>query len=733
MRHARAVPFALAVLTLAGWMPRAARSGEDLIPVADVAGKSRADAHVALSAQGFLVAVFEVAGTPEGTVAAQAPEKGTLLSAGGPVRIDVRVKPVASTAPDAGELAPAAAAAAVGEKFVAEFKAVSGEAKDKGKVVRQTPAAGEALDLRGTLVLEHVPDDALPPKAPVPNVLGLSQADAGASLAGAGFLARFSHTAIEYVPADISVAQFPPVGTEAARDSWVDVVVTTEPPVKAPPEAPKATVPNLMNLTESTARSDVEAAGLSPKVEKVEGDPSQAFLVVWQDPPAGASVDAGSEVLLRVVEYRPPAPPSPARVAVPSLIGMSQWQAEDLLVSLKLVPNPLPTENAEVPALRVFAQQTPEGTEVDEGSQVTFRVAKPPPSPAAVAVPNFFGKTKTSALGLAVTAGLTLEVQWIEDGTKPENLVFSQSIAAGTLVPPASVVAVQVAKHPAGPPMTVVPDLLGKTDGQASVALASAGLTGSPSFVYAPSKPVLRVFEQAIAAGTTVASGTTVAYKVAKLPDLVGVPDVVGKTKAHAEAILGAAGFLVHTAYVGPAGKPFNTVVSQDPGAGTALVVGSTVHLGLAGFKLPPPPLPLVVHVPNLSGKSFDQAKAALEGVGLVANGSTVVAPGKPIGQVFWQDPAPGALVGKGTAVAYRVAKPIFVPLPGPLDILVQVPNLIGLTPAQANAKLASKGLSSDGQIAFKLGKPAGKVYSQTPGAGFPLIKGATVKWKANP
>src|SRR5438477_2603496 len=61
-RWSRCVALVAAALALA--LPGRGARADDLRPVPDVLGRARADAVAAVSAQGFLVAVYEVSGSP---------------------------------------------------------------------------------------------------------------------------------------------------------------------------------------------------------------------------------------------------------------------------------------------------------------------------------------------------------------------------------------------------------------------------------------------------------------------------------------------------------------------------------------------------------------------------------------------------------------------------------------------------------------------------------------------
>jgi beta-lactam-binding protein with PASTA domain len=854
--------FAVTVALLAGaFFPATpARADSDVVPVPDVVGKTVEEAKAALGSVGLLVATVEVAGSPAGTVAAQKPGDGASLPVGGAVVIDVRRASTPTKAPNAVGLTTAEASSAFGSNYHLEFVPQAGPAAQRGKVVAQTPKMNDPIDLRGVLKLAFVPDDAMPPRVAVPDATGMSSAEAIQAMAAAGLHARLAQAAVPGAPSDLAIGQSPLPGTEADRYETVDVIVTTDAPAAGAPEAkPTVVVPDVIGMTESSARATLTDAGLGATVEWVDGEPAQAFLVLAQDPPAGIAVDSGSSVGLKIVRWSAPTtPPGTTKIAVPDLIGMSAWQAEDLLNSLGLLPNPLFASNPSVPALRVFSQQIVGGTWVDTGTWITFRVAQPAPPAHPVPVPNFYGRTKSAAQILAWAAGLVIDPTYVANPTKPAHRVFSQSVAAWTVVPVGTHVTVWIATHPGGPAAVAVPNLVGKTSGQAMALLAAAGLAGDPHSVWAPTKPPLKVFDQNPNAGMNVVAGTTVSFQVAKLGPLLGlVPDVLGKTAANATATLSASGFgtnvveqialgkpigkvfdqdpnsgawrppgsvvtvrvakspvatrivpnlvgktkpeaLAALALVGLAADPTNVwaplkpagkVFDQNPNAGVTVLVGSVVH-----FQIATGPLVLAT-IPNLQGKTAAQAAALLSAAGLGANPQNVVAPFKPIGLVFAQEPPAGTHVVPGTVVTYKIAMGLgilkTVPdlfgktkaqalaalatagltgnateeicltcpagrvkgqnpaagtnVPGGtmvnfaiakglvVAIMTTVPNLKGLTKAQAEAALAAKGLVSDGKVEWKFGEPLNRVWAQNPSAGTLVAKGSTVHWKRNP
>jgi serine/threonine-protein kinase len=283
------------------------------------------------------------------------------------------------------------------------------------------------------------------------------------------------------------------------------------------------------------------------------------------------------------------------------------------------------------------------------GTVVTFRVARPPAPPLPVPVPNFYLRTKPQALAMAALAGLALDVQDVVNPAKPVGRVYAQSIAAGTVVPIGTAVAVKVAKHPPGPPKTKVPSLVGKTAAQANAALAEAGLGADAHKAFKPGKPLLRVYAQDPDAGTVVPLGSVVSYTVAT--HAIGpkvVPDVFGLTKAAAQLKIHLAGLTADFDDVATALHPAGRVYAQSPAAGAFVPSGTVVHAKVAKAG------PGLVLVPNLIGLTPPQAAAALAAKELGSQGTLVPNLSKPPHKVYSQSRSPGSFVTSGTVVKWR-------------------------------------------------------------------------------
>jgi beta-lactam-binding protein with PASTA domain/predicted Ser/Thr protein kinase len=118
-------------------------------------------------------------------------------------------------------------------------------------------------------------------------------------------------------------------------------------------------------------------------------------------------------------------------------------------------------------------------------------------------------------------------------------------------------------------------------------------------------------------------------------------------------------------------------VISQSPNAGVRVAKNSTVDIHVS--RGPPP-----VEVPNVIGKSRDEAVAALSDAGLKPSVHTVHSAKTP-NTVTGQDPPGGTKVVKGSRVRVNVSS-------GPQP--VTVPYVVGLSFDQASAQLQSAGFA---------------------------------------
>jgi eukaryotic-like serine/threonine-protein kinase len=144
-----------------------------------------------------------------------------------------------------------------------------------------------------------------------------------------------------------------------------------------------------------------------------------------------------------------------------------------------------------------------------------------------------------------------------------------------------------------------------------------------------------------------------------------------------------------------------------------ALLVAAVA--GLVAFALTRPDR---VAVPNVIGQEEGTARQLLEDKGFDAD--TVSRPSAaPRDTVTEQDPIPGEKVDEGSTVVLTISS-------GPAS--VAVPDVQGLSEADATKRLEDAGLLVDPEFAFSDTIPEGRAIGTDPGPGISLDTGQTVK-----
>ncbi|MER5871725.1 Stk1 family PASTA domain-containing Ser/Thr kinase [Streptomyces sp. NPDC002044] len=191
------------------------------------------------------------------------------------------------------------------------------------------------------------------------------------------------------------------------------------------------------------------------------------------------------------------------------------------------------------------------------------------------------------------------------------------------------------------------------------------------------------------------------------------VPNVLGKSEQQAKAQLSAAGLGVKRVE-----RKFSeafdrgTVMNSDPAGGRRIRGNGAVTLTVSRG-------PEVVSVPNLKGRTLEQARAELTRAGL--------APGV-VAQAFSQDVAQGSVIASDPAGGERRAPDTAVALVVSKGRPVEVPGVAGLPFEQARATLEGAGLKAVAAAEqVNSSSPAGTVANQSVGAGTQAAAGDTV------
>jgi len=203
-----------------------------------------------------------------------------------------------------------------------------------------------------------------------------------------------------------------------------------------------------------------------------------------------------------------------------------------------------------------------------------------------------------------------------------------------------------------------VPQVSGLPVQQATDQVTKAGLV--PKEIDQPNANVQKgiVISTDPANGSLVAKGTTVTLKVSSGPPKVKVPDVVHQSDTNARNTLANAGFQVHEQTDQNSTAPPNTVVRQNPQAGTLAAHGATVTIFVS---------PGGAQVPNVINQQVDAARAELASQGFNnVQVDEVSSPGLPDGTVVQQSPQAGSTVPTDTTIILNVVKNQPTPTPTP-------------------------------------------------------------------
>jgi beta-lactam-binding protein with PASTA domain len=300
-----------------------------------------------------------------------------------------------------------------------------------GEVTGQSPAAGTVVDYGSAVDLTVSKG---PESVTVPDVVGMTGAEAGEALAAVGLtVGTVTESFHPSAPEGEVLGQSPTAGTVVSPGSAVDLTVSKGPELVA--------VPNVVGMAQAAAGVEIVAAGLAVGTVGEAYHPSVPVgEVIGQNPVSGTMVLPGSAVDLTVSK-------GPEPVAVPNVVGLTQAAATSALTGAGLAVGTV-TEvfHASVPAGQVTSQNPAAGASVSPGSSVNLTVSK---GPEPVAVPDVVGMLPPEAAAALATAGFTAGSQTDQyHHSVTAGLVCRQNPAAGTMAVPGSAVNLGVSRGP---------------------------------------------------------------------------------------------------------------------------------------------------------------------------------------------------------------------------------------------------------------------------------------------
>ncbi len=242
--------------------------------------------------------------------------------------------------------------------------------------------------------------------------------------------------------------------------------------------------------------------------------------------------------------------------------------------------------------------------------------------------------------------------------SRPKDEVIAQDPGAGTELEVGDEVTLTVSD---GPGLASVPTVDGLTRKEARERLIDANFKVRERREASDEVESGRVIETSPSAGSQVEVGSTVTLVISSGPEQVTVPEVQGSALADARAELEGAGLEVAVESQETADAEPDTVLAQNPAAGTEVDEGSTVTLTVAKEVEQ-------IAVPGVTGLDESAAAERLSGAGLEVDVSEerVERPSQD-GKVLSQTPAAGRQVERGSPVTIVVGRfdPDLNPDPG--------------------------------------------------------------------
>jgi serine/threonine-protein kinase len=196
-----------------------------------------------------------------------------------------------------------------------------------------------------------------------------------------------------------------------------------------------------------------------------------------------------------------------------------------------------------------------------------------------------------------------------------------------------------------------VPAVLGLPYDDAVRRLADSGLQASLGETRLSGEaPKSTVLSQTPPAGSRVLRGQRITLDVSAGQERATIPLVAGRTRADAEAALRGAGLQLGQVLEQESDRARGTVLSTQPRPGQVVPAGTAVDLVVSAG---PPELSM----PDVVGRDLQDAKSALEQLGLVVSDVTYDSLSTARqGQVLEQQPTAGPAVTRGAPVTLHVS-----------------------------------------------------------------------------
>lgn len=261
----------------------------------------------------------------------------------------------------------------------------------------------------------------------MPQVVGLSSAEAQAAIKQVGLTSAVTRDFSETIPNGTVLRTVPEAGVKARKGRDVSIVVSKG--------QERYIIPtDLAGKDPAKAQKALEALTLNVAgTKQVYDDKVKLGRVVRTNPAGGEKVKRATDVTLYISK-------GPAPVTIPAIAGQDVKKVKAQLTKLGLKNDVVEEIFDASPLGSVISSNPSPGTTVPRGTTVKLTVSKGPP---LVAVPDVVGKKKSDAIAALKAAGFQVQAvnMW---KYVVLNEVWEQSIKAGTLAPRGSTITIRI-------------------------------------------------------------------------------------------------------------------------------------------------------------------------------------------------------------------------------------------------------------------------------------------------
>ena len=332
------------------------------------------------------------------------------------------------------------------------------------------------------------------------------------------------------------------------------------------------------------------------------------------------------------------------------------------------------------------------------------------PPVATIAVPEVAGQPREQALVVLQEAGFRVTESG-ETSEVPEGMVTRTDPAAGSVEEEGKFVTMFVS---GGPARLRVPTVIGSTGERARGQLEGQGFVVTVRTSRHDTIGEGLVISQTPAGDVSAPEGSMVELVVSAGPQPIEMPRVIGLSRDRAEGMLEGLGLEVATTLTLNNDVEEGLVISQDPAPGADINPGWNVQLVVSEGSS-------TIVLDDYVGRPVADVILQLGEAGMQVQVILEPNPDQEAGLVIDTDPPGGTELEVGElVVVYESTGPD----------LVEVPDLTGATPDEAEAVLAELGLRlevANSRASVDAPELDGRIARQAPSAGEEFLRGETV------